>query len=69
MDGIPVFTGLDAEQIAELEQATGLRIADEEHWSPEDYDSVIDFFRRRVGLSLYPRAAPGSSTREDPPPS
>jgi hypothetical protein len=49
-DARPVFPHIDAQEIVDLERATGLLIDDEEDWSPEDYDAVIAYLRRKALL-------------------
>jgi hypothetical protein len=46
----PVFRLIDAQEIVDLERATGLLIDDEEDWSPEGYDAVIAYLRRKALL-------------------
>jgi hypothetical protein len=48
MDTSRLFPGMDAQELADLERATGLRITDEEDWGSEDYDTVIAYFRRKA---------------------
>jgi hypothetical protein len=49
---------LDAQEIADLERATGLLVADEEDWSAEDYDTVIAYLRRKALAPLAFRPRP-----------
>jgi hypothetical protein len=48
MDASRLFPGMDAQEVADLERATGLRIANEEQWTPDDYDTVIAYLRRKA---------------------
>jgi hypothetical protein len=48
MDASRVFPGMDAQEVADLERATGLCTADEEDWSSEVYDTVIAYLRRKA---------------------
>jgi hypothetical protein len=49
MDGASRFSfRFDAQEIADLERATGLLITDEESWSAQDYDTVIAYLRRKA---------------------
>ena len=48
MADLPLFARMDAQEIADLERATGLLVDEEEAWSLEDYDSVIAYLRRQA---------------------
>jgi len=48
MADLPLFARMDAQEIAELQRAIGLLVDDEERWSPEDYDSMIAYLRRKA---------------------
>jgi hypothetical protein len=48
MNNTPHFLGLSAEDIAELETATQLRVVDEPDWSTQEYDRVIAYLRAKA---------------------
>lgn len=48
MADTPLFARMPTDEIAELEHATGLLIADQDRWSAVDYDTVIAYFRRKA---------------------
>jgi hypothetical protein len=39
---------MDAQDLADLERATGLLLANERDWSQADYDAVIAYLRRKA---------------------
>jgi hypothetical protein len=43
-----VFHHMDAQEIADLERATGLHVDEEASWSSADYDQVIAYLRLRA---------------------
>lgn len=47
-DARPLFRHMDVQEIVDLERATGLLVADEEQWTPEDYDAVIAYLRHKA---------------------
>jgi hypothetical protein len=49
-DAKPIFRHMDAQEVADLERATGLLIAYEDEWSSEDYDAVIAYLGRKALL-------------------
>jgi hypothetical protein len=61
MDASHLFPGMNAQEIADLERATGLLVVNAEAWSAEDYDAVIAYLRRKAltppaFMSAQPRA-------------
>jgi hypothetical protein len=59
-----LFAGLSAEDIVEFEKTTGLFVADEEYWLPEDYRKAIGFFRQRAGIPV-PTNVPNAASKLD----
>jgi hypothetical protein len=50
-DAGPLFRNMDAQDIADLERATGLLIAVADDWSLEEFDAVIAYLRRMAFTS------------------
>ena len=52
-----LFRRMDAQEMVDLERATGLLIADEEDWSQEDYGRVIAYLRRKALTAIAAKMA------------
>ena len=43
-----LFHNMDAQDVTDLERATGLLVVDEDDWTAEDYDAVISYLARKA---------------------